>query len=178
MQPCSIIHKLRRFNISGFLLKWIKAFVYCRSQLVFVKNRYSSWAKVISGGPKDRLQALCFLYYILMICVILLSMEFSHSCMLTTLNDILFQYLSIIVVLCKMHFPIFLCGLMIIWQLQFNVSKVMFSIRINTTQSLIIMLMTIALSRATWWMILVLTSIPYYTSINIWTALLSRLILV
>jgi len=38
-----LIHKLRGFGINGLLLKWVEAFLYCRSQCVVVENHYSSW---------------------------------------------------------------------------------------------------------------------------------------
>jgi len=47
-----LIHKLRCFSINGLLLKWIEAFLYCRSQCVVVENHYSSWSNVISSVPQ------------------------------------------------------------------------------------------------------------------------------
>jgi len=42
-QHSKLIHKLSCFGINGLnLLKWIEAFLYCRSQCVIVENHYSS----------------------------------------------------------------------------------------------------------------------------------------
>ena len=47
-----LVHKLRCFGINGFLLNWLEAFLYCRSQCVVVENHFSSWSEVISGVPQ------------------------------------------------------------------------------------------------------------------------------
>jgi len=44
-----LIQKLCGF---GLLLKWIEAFLNCRSQCVVVENHYSSWSNVISDVPQ------------------------------------------------------------------------------------------------------------------------------
>ena len=117
-----LIYKLRTFGIKGLILKWITAFLHCRSQCVVVENRYSSWSKVISGVPQGSvLGPMLFILFINDIANITIDGVFTKLC-----ADDLKLYTSLISTDDSSNLQDELSNLLVRskdWQSEVNVSK-------------------------------------------------------
>ena len=60
-----LIHKLKKYGISGGLLDWIQNYLYMRNKKVFINGTFSSLNLILAGAPQGSvLRPLFFLIYI------------------------------------------------------------------------------------------------------------------